>query len=328
MDPEHALPFGEGHAFVGVDVAKSQLDVAVRPTGEEWRASNDEPGIAQVVERLRGLSPELVVLEATGGLEVPLACALGAAGLPVAVVNPRQVRDFARATGKLAKTDRLDARVLAHFAQAVHPPPRPLPDAQAQVLAALLDRRRQVVGMLTAEKNRFQAAPTPVREDIHAHIAWLEERLAKLDADLEDTLRQSPLWREKEDLLRRVPGVGRVLTLTLLVELPELGALNRKQIAALAGVAPLNRDSGLLRGKRTVWGGRARLRAALYMATLVATRYNPVIQAFYLRLCAAGKAKKVALVACMRKLLVILNAMLKHRTRWHYVAPQVFGPCS
>lgn len=318
----------ERTSYVGIDVSKAALDVAVRPTEQQWTVSNDERGIDQLVPSLVALSPALVVLEATGGLEVAVVGALGAAGLPVVVVNPRQVRDFAKATGRLAKTDRLDASVLAHFAEAVKPTPRPLPDAQALVLKDLLARRRQVVGMLTAEKNRLHTAHPPVRQDIQRHIAWLEESLAKLDADLGDTLRQSPLWREKEELLRSVPGVGPVLSLTLLVELPELGTLDRKQIAALAGVAPLNRDSGTLRGRRTVWGGRSRLRAVLYMGTLVGTRHNPILRAMYQRLVAAGKEKKVALTACMRKLLTILNAMLKHRTSWRYATFQTYGPCS
>lgn len=307
--------------YVGIDVAKARLDVAVRPTGERWSVSNDEAGIARLEVHLRELSPVLVVLEATGGLELPLVAALAATSLPVVVVNPRQVREFARATGKLAKTDRLDAQVLAHFGEAVRPTPRPLPDAQSQLLMALLARRRQIVGMLTAEKNRVLKASPRVRQDIQRHITWLERELSKQDKDLEDTLRQSPLWREKEQLLRSVPGIGPVLTLTLLAELPELGSLDRRQIAALVGVAPLNRDSGTFRGRRTVWGGRARLRAALYMGALAATRHNQVIATFYHRLCAAGKAKKVALTACMRKLLTILNAMLKHLTPWGYCAP-------
>jgi len=314
--------------YVGIDVAKAQLDVAVRPTGESWSLSNDEAGIAQLVARLGGLSTVLVVLEATGGMELPLVAALAATKLPVVVVNPRQVRDFARATGKLAKTDTIDAQVLAHFGEAVRPTPRPLPDAQAQALGALLTRRRQIVGMLTAEKNRFSKASPSVRQGIQRHITWLEGEVSKLDKDLEDALRTSPLWREKEQLLRSVPGVGRVVSVTLLAELPELGSLDRRQIAALVGVAPLNRDSGTLRGRRMVWGGRARLRAALYMAALVATRYNPVIALFYHRLCSAGKAKKVALTACMRKLLTILNAMLKHRTPWGYATPVAWEACS
>lgn len=318
----------ERTSYVGIDVSKATLDMAVRPTEQRWSVSNDEKGIDQLVPRLVTLSPALVVLEATGGLEVAVLGALAAAGLPVVAVNPRQVRDFAKATGHLAKTDRLDAYVLAHFAEAVKPTPRPLPDAQALVLKGLLARRRQVVGMLTAEKNRLHTAHPPVRQDIGRHIAWLEESLAKLNTDLGDTLRQSPLWREKEELLRSVPGVGPVLSLTLLVELPELGTLDRKRIAALAGVAPLNRDSGTLRGRRAVWGGRSRLRAALYMGTLVATRHNPILRAMYLRLLAAGKAKKVALTACMHKMLTIVNAILTHRTPWRYnVSEKVYGLC-
>jgi transposase len=302
--------------YVGIDVSKATLDVAIRPTEKHWQVPHTEEGIRELVAVLAPMHPSLIVLEATGGLEVSLVAALARAKLPVAVVNPRQVRDFAKATGKLAKTDRLDALVLAHFAQGVHPTPRPLPDAEALALEGLLTRRRQVVGMLTAEKNRLQRAGTQLQPQIQEHIAWLEQSLAKLDDDLGRTLRESPLWREKEDLLRSVPGVGPVVSLTLLAELPELGTLDRRQIAALVGVAPLNRDSGTLRGRRTVWGGRARVRATLYMAALVASRWNPVIMAFYQRLLSAGKAKKVALTACMRKLLTILNAMLKNHTRW------------
>lgn len=314
--------------YVGIDVSKATLDVAIRPIEQRWQVAHTEDGVHDLVLHLAGLHPSLVVLEATGGLETPLTGALAAAGLPVVVVNPRQVRDFAKATGKLAKTDAIDAHVLAHFAEAVRPTPRPLPDAQTQAIAALLARRRQMVAMLVTEKNRFRTASAPVRRRIQAHITWLEQELKDLDQDLGDTLRQSPLWREQEQLLRSVPGVGPVLSLTLLAQLPELGTLNRKQIAALVGVAPLNRDSGTLRGKRTVWGGRATVRAALYMGALVASRWNPVLRTFYQRLCAAGKPKKVALTACMRKMLTILNAMLKHRTPWSYVAPQILEPCS
>jgi transposase len=302
--------------YVGIDVSKGRLDVALRPEGEGWRADNDAAGVAAVVARLDALAPALIVLEATGGYERPLAAALAAAGLPVAVVNPRQARDFAKATGKLAKTDRLDARALAHFAEAVRPPARPVPDAQAHALAAVLARRRQVVAMLTAEQNRLHTALPAIQGHIAAHIAWLEDDLARIDAELAQTIGADPAWRERDELLRSVPGVGRVLATTLLAELPQLGTLSRHEVAALAGVAPLNRDSGTLRGKRTVWGGRARVRGALYMAALVATRHNPAIRAFYERLCAAGKPKKVALTACMRKLLTILNAMLHHRTPW------------
>jgi transposase len=236
--------------------------------------------------------------------------------VPVVVVNPRQVRDFAKATGKLAKTDALDAQTLAHFAEVIRPELRPLPDEQTQALAAILARRRQLVEMLTAEKNRLASARTSVRKSLRTHITWLERELSHTDRDLAHAIRESPVWREKEELLQSAPGVGPVVTSTLLANLPELGTLTGKQIAALIGVAPFNRDSGTLRGTRTVWGGRAQVRAVLYMGTLVATRFNPVIRAFYQRLCAAGKPKKVALTACMRKLLIILNAMLKHRTPW------------
>jgi len=303
--------------YVGIDVSKDQLDIAVRPTGETWSMPNDASGITEVVQRVAQLHPKLVVLEATGGLQMPVAAALASAGLPLAMVNPRQVRDFARATGRLAKTDRLDAQVLAHFAEAVRPAPYPLPDAQTQELTALLTRRHQVVEMLTAEKNRLRATRSKaVRQRVQDHIRWLEQELADLDDDLERTLRESPLWREKDNLLRSVPGIGRVVSITLLADLPELGTLSRHQIAALVGVAPLNRDSGRFRGKRMVWGGRARVRAALYMAALTASRYNPIIKAFYHRLCSAGKARKVALTACMRKLLIILNSMVKHQQTW------------
>lgn len=301
--------------FVGIDVSKGQLDVAIRPTGR-FTVSNDETGHAQVLAQLRMATPTLVVLEATGGLELPLTGVLAAAGLPVVVVNPRQVRDFARAAGRLAKTDALDAQTLAHFAEVMRPPLRPLPDAQTQRLGTILTRRRQLIEMLTAEKNRLASARSPMRKRVQAHIRWLEREVTQTDDDLAQAIRESPVWREKEELLRSTPGVGPVMTMTVLANLPELGTLTGKQIAALAGVAPLNRDSGTWRGKRTVWGGRAQIRAALYMATLVAARCNPVIRAFYQRLCAAGKAKKVALIACMRKLLLILNAMLKQRTPW------------
>ena len=302
---------------VGIDVAKARLAVATRPAGEPWQVPNDAAGVAALAARLVALAPALVVLEATGGLERLVAAALVAAGLPVAVVNPRQVRDFARAVGQLAKTDALDAALLARFAEAVRPPPRPLPDAEQQALAALLTRRRQVVVLLTAERQRLGTVRVaPVRRRIEAHLVWLEGELAALDDALGRALRASPAWRAREDLLRSVPGVGPVVATTLLAELPELGALDRKRIAALVGVAPVARDSGLLRGPRLVWGGRGRVRAALYMAALVATRFNPIFRAFYARLLAAGKAKKVALVACVRKLLTILNAIVRSATPW------------
>ncbi len=288
--------------YVGIDVAKAQVDVAVRPTDDSWEVSYDDAGVRQLVSRLKALEPVMVLLEASGGLELPLVAALATEELPVVVVNPRQVRDFARATGKLAKTDSLDAAVLAHFAEVVRPPARPLRDAETQALNSLAARRHQVMTMLVSEKNRLSIATVAVRPRIEAHIAWLERELADLDEGLRQTLRQSPVWREKDDLLRTAPGVGEQLSLTLLAYLPELGTLNRRQVAALVGVAPFNRDSGTLRGKRTVWGGRARIRAALYMGALGGSRFNPVIRDFYQRLLAAGKPKKLALTACMRKL--------------------------
>lgn len=302
--------------YVGIDVAKAWLDVAVRPSGAQWRTPNAEADLPRLVEQIGTLAPRLIVLEATGGYERAVVAALAVVGLPVVVVNPRQVRDFAKATGKLAKTDVLDAHVLAHFAEAVQPERRPLTDEATQRLAALLERRSQLVVMLTAEKNRRQQALDSVRPLIEAHITWLEQALAQLTQDLDHLLHASPVWRERENLLRSVPGVGPILALTLLADLPELGTLGHKQLAALVGVAPLNRDSGSSRGKRVIWGGRARVRAALYMSTLSAVRYNPVLRAFWTRLREQGKPPKVALVACMHKLLTILNAMLKCQTPW------------
>ena len=305
--------------FIGIDVSKDRLDVAVRPAGEAWQVPHDPQGINSLTERLRELAPHLVVVEATGGMELALTGELAAAGLPVAVVNPRHVRDFARAAGQLAKTDSLDAYVLAHFAEAMQPKPRELPDASAQELRALVARRRQLVEMSTAEKNRMRVAAPRVRPKVQEHVRWLEDSLKELDKDLADSIRSSPMWRTKEKLLRSTPGVGPILSMTLLSGLPELGALNRGEIAALVGVAPFNRDSGTLRGKRKVWGGRGQVRAVLYMATLVATRFNPVLRDFYQRLCTAGKPKKVAITACMRKLLTILNVMVKHHRHWNPV---------
>ena len=306
----------QSQLFVGIDVAQAQLDIAVRPTGERWAVTHDEAGITGLVAQLHAVVPALLVLEATGGYQRAVVAALAAAGLPVVVVNPRQARDFAKATGQLAKTDVLDARALAHLADAVRPAPRPLPDAQTEELRALLARRRQLIGMRTAEQNRLSGVSQRLRADIQAQITGLDTHLARLDDDLDTTLRASPVWREREELLRRVPGIGPVCTRTLLLDLPELGTLSRQRLAALVGVAPLNRDSGTLRGTRTTWGGRAHVRVALYMSTLVAVRYNPVLKRFYERRRAAGKAAKVALTACMRKLLTILNAMVKHQTRW------------
>ena len=302
--------------WVGIDVSKAQLDVAVRPSGEKFQVANTEAGVAELVQRLQPLSPERIVLEATGGMEVQATVSLHEAGLAVVVVNPRQVREFARATGKLAKTDTIDANVLAHFAEAIRPELRPISDQQSRQLSELVTRRRQLVEMLSAEKNRKSASQGKMHQEIQAHIDWLEKRLQALDDSLRQTLQKSPLWLERANLLKTVPGIGDVVCTTLLSALPELGQLHAKQISALVGVAPFNRDSGTMRGKRTVWGGRAQVRSILYMATLVATRCNPVIKAFYQRLLGKGKPKKVALTACMHKLLIILNAMVKHSSPW------------
>jgi transposase len=303
--------------FVGIDVAKHRLDVHLRPSGESLAIDHGEEEITALIERLVALEPTLVVLEATGGLEVRLAAALAAAGLPVAVVNPRQVRSFARAIGRLAKTDRLDAKAIAHFAEAVRPPVRPLPDEATRRLGALVARRRQLLEMLVAERNRRHAADPALHERLDAHLRWLEEALAEIEGDLDGAVRASPVWRAKEALLRSVPGIGPVSARTLLAQLPELGSLTRRQAAALVGVAPFSRDSGRMRGRRTVWGGRATLRACLYMAAVAAARgSNPVIAGFYRRLRLAGKPAKLALTACVRKLVVTLNAMLRTDTAW------------
>jgi transposase len=306
--------------LVGIDVAKAELVIGTRPMAERWTVENDERGVRTLVERLRRDGAQLIVLEATGGYELLCVAALAAANLPVVVVNPRQVRDFAKATGQLAKTDRIDADLLALFAERVRPEIRPLPDASTQELEALLARRRQLLEMLQAERNRlgqvFGRGKAPVKKSMKAHIAFLERELRMADTDLGDMVRASPAWREREDLLRSVPGVGPVLSLTLLANLPELGRLSRRAIAKLVGIAPLSRDSGTLRGRRFVHGGRASVRGVLYMGTLVATKRNTVIRAFYARLLAAGKPKKLALVACMRKLLTILNAMVRSGERW------------
>ncbi len=302
--------------YVGIDVAKAKLDVASYPPGLTTTVRNTEDGMAALVGTVHSVAPALIVVEATGGYELPLVRALVEAALPVIVVNPRQVRDFAKATGQLAKTDAMDAQVLALFAARVQPTLRLHPTPATQELAALLARRRQLVEMLTAEKHRRSRAPAAIRPGIQAHLDWLTQQVTTLDEDLTTRIRQSPLWKEQEDLLQSVPGVGPVLSRTVVADLPELGTLTRRHIAALVGVAPLNRDSGAWRGARTCWGGRAPVRTALYMATLVATRCNPIIRQAYQSLCARGKKRKVALVACMRKLLTILNAMLKHRTSW------------
>lgn len=306
--------------LVGIDVAKAELVVGTRPTGERWTVGNDERGVRTLVERLTRDAPELIVLEATGGYELLSVAALVAAGLPVVVVNPRQVRDFARATGQLAKTDRIDADILALFAERVRPEVRPLRDDAAQELDALLARRRQLLDMLQSEKNRlgqvFGRGHARVKKSLKTHISYLERELKMADNDLGTMVRESPVWRERDDLLQSVPGVGPVLSRTLLADLPELGRLSRREIAKLVGVAPLSRDSGTLRGRRFIHGGRASVRGVLYMGALVATKRNAVIRTFYLRLLAAGKPKKLALVACMRKLLTILNTMVRTNQRW------------
>ena len=305
--------------YVGIDVSKHQLDCSDGTSS--WSHLHDRSGIADLVEHLSELKPTLVVLEATGGYETSVAAALASDGLPVAVVNPRQVRDFARATGELAKTDEIDARVLALFAERIRPEPRPLPDSLTEELGALVARRRQLIDMRQSETNRLSRASAKVAKRIQSHIHWLSRELKRVDDDLDRTMEDSPIWRAKEDLLRSVPGIGPVASRTLLAELPELGRLTRREIAALAGLAPFNRDSGLQRGRRMIHGGRASVRKTLYMATLSATQHNPVIQACYERLRQRGKPPKVALVACMRKLLTILNAMAASGTPW---SPSVY----
>lgn len=302
--------------FVGIDVSKHQLEVFVLPTQENLAVPNTEEGIGSLIPILRSADPTLIVLEATGGLERPTVEALTSAGFSVAVANPRQVRDFAKAKGVLAKSDRLDARVLAAYGEALRPEPRPPKSPEVQELEALTTRRRQIVDMITVEKNRLGTTPKRTRLQIQEHLRYLEKALKEITRELNKTLKKHPQFREKNHIIRSVPGAGPILSVTLLSDLPELGSINRKAIGALVGVAPLNRDSGLFRGKRCIWGGRARVRAVLYMATLAATRCNPVIRAFYNRLTKAGKEHKVALTACMRKLIGILNTMIKNQTPW------------
>ena len=301
----------------GIDVSKEFLDIAAEPGGTTQRLSHDAGGIEGVLERALKERPDRIVVEATGGWESALVGVLAHAGLPVVIVNPRQVREFARATGRLAKTDELDARILCAFALAVKPPLRPLKDEQAQALAALVTRRQQLLQMRTAEKNRLTLSSTSrVRRNLQDHIKWLDRHLKDTDRDIGQLIKDSPLWCETERLLEQVPSVGRVTTHTLIAQLPELGSLNRKQIAALVGLAPFNRDSGTLRGHRMIWGGRSEVRQVLYMATLSAIRFNPPIRTFYQRLRNNGKPAKVALVACMRKLLTMLNAIVRDRQPW------------
>lgn len=302
--------------FMGVDVSKDTLDVAVRPTGEEMSFANTEDGVFAMRDFIQSFSPRLIVLEATGGWEAVGVSVLAAKGLPVVVVNPRQVRNFAKAMGLLAKTDKIDARTIARFAEAVKPEVRPLKGEEAQRLEAFLARRRQLLQMSTAEKNRLVLASRWTKKGIQAHIEWLDKELDKVNRELQKLIRKSPLWRERDEILQSVKGVGPTLSVTLLSDLPELGTLNRKKIAALVGIAPLNRDSGKYRGRRAIWGGRSQVRIVLYMAARAAIRFNPVIRAFAERLKKAGKPYKVVVTACMRKLLTILNAMVKNGTRW------------
>lgn len=302
--------------FVGIDVSKDSLDIAIRPDEERWQIPNREQAFFELISRLQALAPTLVIVEATGGLERAVVAALAEDGLPVALINPRQAREFAKATGRLAKTDKIDADALAFFGEAIRPEVRPLPDAAVQVLSALTARRQQLVKMLTAERNRLHTALAPARPSLREHICWLEKERDRVEAELQRHIDRDLSLHNKFTLLCSMKGVGAATGYVLLSDLPELGSLNRKEIAALVGVAPFNRDSGRWRGERTTWGGRASVRAALYMASLVASRHNPVIRSFYQRLIEAGKPKKVALTACMRKLLVILNAMVKNDTPW------------
>lgn len=314
--------------YVGVDVAKDSMEVTVHEGKEHWAYANDENGLTKFLAKMKRLSPALIVLEATGGYEITIAGELQSRGFPVAVVNPRHIRDFAKSLGILAKTDYLDAKVIARYAATVQPSPRVLPDEESQRLGAIIMSRRQIVGMLTAEKNRLQQAAPAVRERIKQHIDWLKEELDDINKELKHLVEDNPEWKEKSEIMQSIPGVGPNLAITLLSDFPELGNLNRKQIAALGGVAPFNRDSGTLRGKRAVWGGREVVRSATYMSTFVAIRFNPLLKSFFERLIVAGKPYKVAMVACMRKLLCILNAMLKNRTSWNYQVRQLtLGPC-
>ena len=307
--------------FVGIDVSKKSLDVAVRPLSIKWSCLRDESEYPALIERLLSLRPTVIILEATGGLEVPVVTALVLAGLPAVVVNPRQARDFAKAIGRLAKTDTIDADVLAHFGEAIRPEPRAIKDLSAQELSAIIARRRQLVDMLTAEKNRLNAASSRIRSNIQQHIDWLKRQIDDVEKDMVSLLHDNKVWRDKDDLLQSVPGVGPILSRTLIADLPELGTIKIRPLAALTGLAPLNRDSGQFRGTRHVWGGRSQVRSVLYMATLTACRYNPVIREFYTRLIQKGKKRKIAIVACMHKLLTILNAIISSGTPWHENLP-------
>lgn len=313
--------------YIGIDVAKDSMEVKAHEGKEHWAFSNDEHGLTELIAKMKRLSPCLIVMEATGGYEVTAAAELQSRGFPVAVVNPRYIRDFARSVGILAKTDILDAKVIARYAATVQPPPRALPTEETKRLGAIMMRRRQIVAMRTAEKNRLHQADPAVKERIIVHITWLEQELDDLNKELKQMIETNPEWKEKSEIIQSVPGVGPNLTITILSDFPELGRLNRKQTAALSGVAPFNRDSGTMRGKRTIWGGRGVVRTAAYMSTISAIRFNPLLKAFYRRLIEAGKLRKVAMVACMRKLLCILNAMLKNHTIWNRRVHQLIGPC-
>lgn len=302
--------------FVGIDVAKESLDVCVRPENTRKIFANNDEGRVELARLLAKMQPELVILEASGGYEIPVVEALVVRNVKVVVINPRQVRDFAKAIGRLAKTDKIDAEVIARFAEVIRPEVRPLKDMDTQRLQAFIARRRQLVQMLVEEKNRLQIAPSWTRPDIEAHIAWLTECIEKAGKDISELIKKTPLWRDKENLLRTFKGIGPVNACILLARLPELGHLNRKKIAALVGLAPINRDSGKYRGRRTIFGGRADIRSGLYMTTLTAIRHNPTIRAFYERLIQAGKLPKVAITACMHKILIILNAMVRTNTPW------------
>jgi transposase len=304
--------------FVGIDVSKDTLDVCVYPTQDTFRVPNSPDGLDELMKRLKPIEPRLIVFEATGGYETLAVSSLAAAGLPVVVINPRQIRDFAKSIGRLAKTDVIDAGVIARFASAVRPELRPLKDSPSQELTGLVTRRRQIVGMIVAENNRLNAATRRNRRDIQAHIRWLQKRQDQIDDEIKRNIKNSPLWRTTDQILQSASGVGPATSSTLISCVPELGQLNGKKIACLIGVAPLNRDSGRFKGRRMIWGGRAQVRAVLYMSTLSAIRFNPIIRQFYQRLKEAGKCFKVAMVACMRKLLVILNAMVRNQTKWRH----------
>ncbi len=302
--------------YVGIDVSKDRLDVWVEPGGENFAVTRDGEGLAQLIDRLRALAPRLVAVEATGGFETVVAAAIGSATLPLAVVNPAQVRHYAQAIGRRAKTDKVDAEVIARFAEATKPEPRPLPDEAAQLLADLVARRRQIVGMMAAERQRANRLPRRLQKSCERVIRVLEKELSALDQEIDTTVRGSPAWREREDLLASVPGIGPITARTIIAELPELGSLDRRRIASLVGVAPFTRQSGQWRGKAFIGGGRRTVRAALFIATMAAVRHNPAIRAFRLRLVAAGKPKMVAMIACMRKLLTILNAIAREQKPW------------